>query len=164
MTQEQFWNIIEKVHQESGIDIERRFVVLEAELEKLSLEEVQSFETHFNGCVHRAYTWPLWGAAYVMGGGCSDDGFWDFRSTLVTCGRTVFERALTDPDSLADLPVELGDSLQVEGLQYIPSKVAKRRGGELLEVMSHPREPEGKKWDEADLPKLYPRLTKLYDI
>jgi len=165
MTQVQFWNILEKVHQKSGTDIEKRFAVMEAELGKLSLKEVRSFETHFNRCVHRAYTWDLWGAAYVIGGGCSDDGFWDFRSTLITCGRKVFERALKHPDSLADLPFELGDSLQVEGLQYISGNVAKRLGGDVPGPSTpHPKRPKGKNWDEGDLPNLYPRLTKMYDI
>ena len=60
MTVDQFWKIIEDVHQESGTDIDRRFEVLEAELGKLSLAEVQSFDVHFTDCLDRAFTWELW--------------------------------------------------------------------------------------------------------
>ncbi|SRR6266545_3588845 len=119
MTLDQFWGIIEKVHRKSGADIDKRFDLLETEVGNLSLAEVQSFDAHFTDCLDRAYTWELWGAAYVIGGGCSDDGFWDFRSTLITCGKKIFERALKDPESLADLDRELGESLQVEGLQFL---------------------------------------------
>jgi hypothetical protein len=38
-----------------------------------------------------------------MNGGCSDDGFDYFRGWLISQGRTVFEAALENPDSLADV-------------------------------------------------------------
>lgn len=50
-----------------------------------------------------SYRWDLWGAAYLLNGGCSDDGFEYFRGWLIAQGREVFERALQDPDVLADL-------------------------------------------------------------
>lgn len=163
MTIEQFWEIIEVVHQESGTDIDRRFEVLEAELGNLSLAEVQSFDVHFTDCLDRAFTWELWGAAYVMSGGWSDDGFWDFRSTLITCGRAIFELALKEPDSLAALESELGSNLQVEGLQYIARKVAERLGGDLLDrAQPHPREPRGRKLDGLTVADIYPKLSKKY--
>jgi hypothetical protein len=163
MTLDQFWGILEGVHRKSGPDVDKRFELLETALEELSLAEVQSFHAHFTDCLDRAYTWGVWGAADVMGGGCSDDGFWDFRSMVITCGRSIFERALKEPDSLADLPFELGDSLQVEGIQYIAGKVAERLGGDILpRSKPHPKKPSGKKWDETELATLYPRLTKKY--
>ncbi len=58
------------------------------------------------GAVARdAYAWPVWGAAYLVEGGCSDDAFMDFRDGLVLAGRATFERTLADPDTLADHPV-----------------------------------------------------------
>src|SRR5262249_47624836 len=132
---------------------------------KLPLEELGSFEAHFDRCLDRAYTHALWGAAYVIGGGCSDDGFWDFRSTLITCGRDIFEKALRDPDSLAELDRELGENLQVEGLQYLTGKVAERLGGDLPDrAQPHPIEPSGRRWDESEVAKLYPRLAEKYDF
>jgi hypothetical protein len=164
MTLEKFWEIIQRVHRKSGADIDKRFEIFEAELEKLPLEGVQSFDVHFTQCLDRAYTHELWGAAYVIGGGCSDDGFWDFRSTLITCGRDIFERALKNPDSLADLDRDLGENLQVEGIQYIAGTVAEHLGGDLLDrAQPHPKEPSGNRWDEADVARLYPKLAKKYD-
>ncbi len=46
-----------------------------------------------------------------MRGGCSDDGFDYFRGWLVAQGRTVWERALADPDSLADAGVDPRDDM-----------------------------------------------------
>lgn len=51
-----------------------------------------------------AYRSPLWAAAYVINGGCSDDGFAYFRGWLIAQGRDTFERVVADPDVLADLP------------------------------------------------------------
>ena len=64
-----------------------------------------------------AYCWSLWGAAYVINGGCSDDPFVDFRASLISRGRQVFERALSDPDSLADEDFDGSDWFN-EGYQY----------------------------------------------
>ena len=52
-----------------------------------------------------AYQYGLWTAASVIErGGCTDDGFMDFRQWLVGQGRGVYMAALKDPDSLADAP------------------------------------------------------------
>ncbi|MER6678573.1 DUF4240 domain-containing protein [Streptomyces sp. NPDC000983] len=49
-----------------------------------------------------SYLAPLWAAAYQINGGCSDDGFDYLRGWLITQGRTTFEQAIHDPDSLTD--------------------------------------------------------------
>ena len=50
-----------------------------------------------------AYHWDLWGAAYLINGGCSDDGFEYFRRWLVLQGRDVFQAAVSNPDTLAEV-------------------------------------------------------------
>ncbi|MFF1299393.1 MULTISPECIES: DUF4240 domain-containing protein [unclassified Streptomyces] len=65
-----------------------------------------------------SYTNPLWAAAYVINGGCSDDGFDYFRGWLIAQGREVFERIVADPDALAELPIVQAsavDGLHLEG-------------------------------------------------
>jgi len=42
----------------------------------------------FRRYLNKAYTWDLWGAAYLINGGCSDDGFEYFRRWLVSRGAT----------------------------------------------------------------------------
>ena len=51
----------------------------------------------------QSYRIELWGAAYLLNGGCSDDCFEYFRGWLITQGRAVYEAVLADPDSLADV-------------------------------------------------------------
>lgn len=59
--------------------------------------------------VHAAvYRWDLWAAACLIGGGCSDDSFIDFRAGLIAQGRQWYQEAAASPDSLADHPAVTG--------------------------------------------------------
>ena len=51
--------------------MDKKCELLEAELRRLPLDELRSFRRHFDECEDRAYTWELWAAAYIIGGGCS---------------------------------------------------------------------------------------------
>jgi hypothetical protein len=101
----------------------------------------------------------------VINGGCSDDGFMDFRATLISMGRKFYERALADPDSLA--ATEFDDELSCfEGFQYVGNEVAKERFGEIpARQRTFPAQPGGEPWDEddpAELARLLPKLSARY--
>jgi hypothetical protein len=163
ITLDQFWNMVEKVHRASGGDMDRKCELLDAELRRLPLEEVRSFHAHFDECKDRAYSWELWAAAYIIGGGCSDDAFSDFRSTLISMGRQTFEQALADPQSLPDMDYD-AEIAHYEGYQYVPTTVAKDLGGGQLFPRSRraPAKPSGQPWMEHEVEELYPRLAAKY--
>ena len=163
MTLDQFWTIVEEVHRDSGGDMDTKCELLGKRLHKLSQEEVQSFYQHFTDLNYRAYNWPLWAAAYIIGGGCSDDAFSDFRSTLISMGRDIFERALADPQSLADINYDAGQA-HYEGYQYVTPKVYKEMSGHdwIPGSREHPSEPSGEYWEESNIGTLYPKLAKVY--
>jgi hypothetical protein len=164
MTLDQFWNIVDKVHQASDGDMDKKCELLDAELRRLTLEEVLSFHAHFHGCEDRAYSWELWAAAYIIGGGCSDDGFSDFRSTLISMGRQTFERALADPQSLADMDYDPEIAL-FEGYQYVPTTVETDLAGgkKFMRSHPHPTRPSGTEWDEDKVAEIYPKLAGKYN-
>ena len=64
-----------------------------------------------------SYRGDLWAAAYLINGGASDDGFDYFRGWLIAQGREVFERAIADPDAMADLPAVRAAAAQQEDLE-----------------------------------------------
>jgi hypothetical protein len=66
-----------------------------------------------------AYTWDLWGAAYLINGGASDDGFEYFRSWLISMGHDVFSNAVRDPDSLANILNGKGEEIELEEFAYV---------------------------------------------
>jgi hypothetical protein len=159
MDENEFWRIIGIARRAD----EDRVNVLAAGLAKRSASEIQAFQQHYDRCIVRAYTWELWGAAYVMNGGCSDDGFRYFRDWLISEGREVFERALANPESLADLPHQEDCSLEDYG--YVALEAFESAGGndELDRDMStEGADPTGEEWTEEDLPTRFPRLTAKY--
>ena len=108
--------------------------------------------------MHRSYRWDLWGAAFVINGGCSDDGFEYFRGWLMLQGRDVWEAALRDPESLADVPLD--GNADCEDVLYVASEAYERVTGRSLGSHSEPHadQPAGQAWEEEDLETLYPRL------
>lgn len=144
--------------------MDQKCELLDAELRRLPLDEVLQFHAHFDACVDRAYNWELWAAAYIIGGGCSDDAFSDFRSTLISMGRQTYERALADPQSLADMDYD-AETAHYEGYQYVPTTVETELGGgrKFPRARPHPAGPSGKPWDEDRVAELYPKLAAKYD-
>src|SRR5215467_8735483 len=103
MDLDSFWKVIQETRAGARNDEQflRRII---PRLKKMSPDELMKFEALRNKLDAQAYSWALWGAAYLMtGGGCLDDCFDYFRAWLMSQGRKTFENALRDPDTLADI-------------------------------------------------------------
>lgn len=165
MTTDEFWKIIEAIQPES-IDMKRKCAALSARLATLSPDEVHSFADHYWHCRRTAYHWPLWDAASLMHGGCGDDKFMDFRSALITFGRDAFERALADPDTLAEWPDPLPDGGDVYGAIY--SVVDGVLGGQSRPSKGELSQPTGTSIEDANedyetaAREHFPRLAARY--
>jgi hypothetical protein len=103
MTDKQFWMLIETALKAGNNNFENQFPHLKNALEHLSTDDLLEFQRTFDRLHQISYRANLWGAAFLMNGGCSDDGFDYFRGWLISQGRKVFEAALENPDSLADV-------------------------------------------------------------
>lgn len=106
MDLEQFWNLIEQARGRAADatdseDIAEQATALLAAHEPQQIIDAQQILWDLMAASYQA---PVWAAAYVINGGCSDDGFDYFRGWLITQGRTVFEQVVADVDQLADLP------------------------------------------------------------
>lgn len=167
-----FWAIIGASR--SGFDPQRldgnmdaQLQQLESLLDALPAEEIAQFESEFEQRMADAYRWDLWGAAYVIQGGCSDDGFIDFRSWLISMGREVYEAALRDPETLVDVADASGvEETSFEDFQYAARQIYESKTGhELPDTgVSHDNEPRGEPWseDRDDLAQLLPKLWQRY--
>jgi len=120
MDVEQFWKLIEKTRQISHSAPDKQADLLIDELAKLSEADILSYQSILDDLMDRAYIAELWELAFILasGWGCSDDGFMDFRAWLIGQGQDVFEKALSDPESLIDI-VEFGQETQWEDLLYV---------------------------------------------
>ena len=96
-----FWQLIADTRQEAGNDTGRQSELLEERLSRLPAQQIVDFARMRRGLDERLYSWDIWGAAYVIEDGCSDDCFRDFRAYVISLGRGPYEAALRDPDSLA---------------------------------------------------------------
>ena len=168
MDADRFWEIIEQTLI-PGADAETRMEALSAILSQRSLDEIVAFEVAFRDRINAAYSWDLWGAAYLILGGCSDDGFEYFRRWLVSRGRATYERAIRHPDELAEIDLEPTGPDEVwefEEFYYVAGDVFEQKGGEGdIRDRSAPElgpfdRPSGKEFEEDDthLRERYPRL------
>lgn len=157
MTLDEFWQTVEGLNPENAIE------ELTERLQALSPAEIIEFDAHFWQMQRRAYDWLLWAAAYVIDGGCSDDGFTDFRYGLISRGRAFYESALRDPDSLADLLPD-NDFIPKQGFGYVASRVYKAKTGEdMPDAELPPRgKPSGENWDFDDPELCAQKLPELW--
>ncbi|MEU7600889.1 DUF4240 domain-containing protein [Streptomyces sp. NPDC040724] len=102
MDKQTFWQLIETARAGAAADeVAGRAAEL---LAARPAAEIAAAQQVLWDLLAESYRSPLWAAAYVINGGCSDDGFDYFRGWLLTQGRDAFEAALADPDSLAAHP------------------------------------------------------------
>jgi hypothetical protein len=158
MDESRFWSLIDAARSRAGDSEGARPSLLRTALAALPAAEIQAFQRLYDVALAHANRWDLWGAAYLMNGGCSDDGFRYFRDWLISEGRDTWQRALADPDSLADFPVR--NEFELEAFGYAAQEAyAEHSDKELARDPCGEGEPEGRAWIEDELPALLPRLA-----
>ncbi len=165
MDKAQFWQLMEDAKIKCGGECEAQAELLRSSLLLLPAEEIAAFDKIFSEVRASAYRWDLWGAAYLINGGCSDDGFEYFCWWLIGQGQAMFEAALADPDSLADFIrddiVWRDGQLECEDIAYAAMAAYKEKTGQELpydEQNSRLAEPEGVRWEDAELDALFPKI------
>jgi hypothetical protein len=136
VTTDEFWNLVDRARgQATDGDADMIGENLVGVLSTLPDADILGAGRILDGLMSQAMLVDLWAAAYAIGGGCSDDGFEDFRGWLVSRGREVFERVVADPDALADLPevhvaINRGDHLSGESTVFAAWRAWEQRTGE----------------------------------
>jgi hypothetical protein len=73
-----FWAIIESA--QSGHPFDEALVDVLAARPR---QDILEYHERFGELQSALYRWDVWAAAYLIGGGCSDDSFTDFRAGLI---------------------------------------------------------------------------------
>ena len=116
MSEEKFWEIIEQSKSEDPQDQLDKLIEI---LSEMTVDDIFGFDYRLDKFLEQSYNSDLWAAAYVVCGGCSDDGFDYFRAWLVSRGKEIYEKALENPDSLIDVFAEMeNDFPENEELLY----------------------------------------------
>lgn len=188
MDERTWWALIEDARTEAGGHADDRdspddplVGLVTDRLAELDGPDIVAFDAMLTRVLDSAYRRPLWNAAYLIEGGCGDDGFMDFRAGLALLGRDVFTRAVDDPDTLADVPTVVRMGLEdtgwigAEGLHYAARNAYERVMGETgsfdasmetaVRSMRRPDRPAGEDWDvddDAETRLRLPRLAALF--
>ncbi|MGW3462091.1 DUF4240 domain-containing protein [Streptomyces olivaceoviridis] len=170
MDETEFWELIDATRDAAGGDPEEQADALVERLLRLEPDLVLDFARHFEARYNRAYRWDLWGAAWLLLDGCSDDAFDFFRCWLIGQGREVFEGAVHEPDALAGLLGDFDEEIDGDGeeLGYAADEAYEQLTGTVapdLGIAPAPAEPEGTPLDLEDdrvLAQRFPRLWQRF--
>ncbi|KUN21250.1 hypothetical protein AQJ23_30420 [Streptomyces antibioticus] len=119
MDTKEFWHLINKARFATTDEVPFH-EALTALLAARPKQQILEYQDHFDTLHDALYRWDVWAAAYLIGGGCSDDSFMDFRAGLIAQGRHWYERAVASPDALADHPdaIAAATDFQLRALFY----------------------------------------------
>jgi hypothetical protein len=167
MDEEQFWDIVARACRSNPRTAGEWGQWLQAELKCLEPAKIIEWNHIFDRLAARAYTVDLWGAAYIINGAAYDDEFYNFRCWLIGMGQDVYEDAVANPDSLADVVVPGFDA---EAEIYAAAHVAWMAVTGRLDTDPYPARKEraelrGEDWefdDDEELRRRLPRLAAMY--
>lgn len=162
MNENEFWKLIENSRVAAKNRYTEQISALKTLLVKLENKEIEKFNNRFTALLVVSYDWKLWGAAYVINGGCSDDCFDYFRQYLIRHGKNRFYQTIKDPESCAGW-IKSEEQEGWEGLQYCAMDAYKQKTGKELPKSYNPKfELKGKPFDEETVSKQYPKLSKKF--
>ncbi|UOQ53620.1 DUF4240 domain-containing protein [Hymenobacter cellulosivorans] len=174
MTIPEFWQLIDASKTAAAGDQTAQADFLSEQLAALEPAQIIEFECRLRENLREADDFNIMAALKIMDGYVSDASYLYFRAWLVGQGQTVFQNALRDADSLAQVAKEPYQDF--ENLLYVATEAFGRRTGQREEDETFPRdvavsrgldydlgaETKGEDWREEQLPKLLPRLWKKF--
>jgi hypothetical protein len=172
MRTDDFWAVIERATADrpaSPADVAERAA---AELAAGDPAEIVAWDRHLGKVMAASGKEDLWAAAYLIHGGCSEEGFDSFRGWLIAHGREAVASAVREPDSLAGMPAvkiaaDNGAVFEAEEVLTIAATAyAKATGEELPASEAPPTRPDpADLWDfdnEDEMRRRLPRLSSLF--
>jgi hypothetical protein len=172
MRTDDFWAVIARATADrpaSPADVAQRAV---AELAALDPQEIVAWGHHLDKVLVASGKEDLWAAAYLINGGCSEDGFDAFRGWLIAHGRDAVARCVRDPDSLAKVAVvraaaDTGAVFEAEEVLHIADQAYEQATGEPLPAYERPvtRPDAADLWDfddEEEMARRLPHLSELF--
>ena len=165
MDEDQFWKIIKTTKDNSNGDFEQQQKELSDELHKLTPDDIILFGNRFRYFRGQANKWDLWGAIYIINGGCSDDSFNDFREWVIGQGKDFYYKTINNPETLVEVDREQIEDIDYEGLGYVPSTVFEElTGQEMPYPFQENNDTTGSEWQEEgdDLKNMFPKLFEKY--
>ncbi|HRI70843.1 MAG TPA: DUF4240 domain-containing protein [Polyangium sp.] len=164
---DRWWNLIERSRKgakDNEAQADRLIKLLSTEL---SAAEIITFDTFLQERVRDAFRSDLWAVAYIMNGGCSDDGFDYFLGWLICKGKAHYEAALANPEQAAKGVRPDDEPFENEVVYYGPSRAWAIKTGKPIDeyykiAPAVPRTLQGELFDEDTVENAYPKLAKKF--
>ncbi len=172
MRTDDFWAVIARATADrpaSPAEVAKRAA---ADLATRDPEEIVAWGRHLDKVMVASGTEDLWAAAYLINGGCSDEGFDGFRGWLIAHGRDAVAQSVKAPDSLADMPAvraaaDNGAAFEAGEVLTIAADAYAQATGEEMPSGERPvtRPDAADLWDfdnEEEMQRRLPRLSELF--
>ncbi len=164
-TDERWWDLIERSREDTNGAEEQAEQLHDLLVEELTAEEIVAFDRFVLERIRDAYRWDLWEIAYLMNGGCSDDGFDYFCGWLVGKGRKHYEAALANPEDAAKDVSPEDEPFENEMLWYVAANAWQDKTGQADYDSVAPdvtRTLIGEPFDEDTVSEKHPKLAKKF--
>jgi hypothetical protein len=168
MRTDDFWAVIARATADRPAtpgEVAKRAV---ADLAARDPEEIVAWGRHLDKVMVASGTEDLWAAAYVIHGGCSEEGFDAFRGWLIAHGRDAVANSVKSPDSLANVAVikgaaETGAVFEAPEVLTIAAEAYREATGDEMPAEERPptRPDVADLWDFDDEEEMQRRLPKL---
>lgn len=161
MNEHRFWGLVQDARSAGSGNYIKQIDALKRLLFTLEPWEIEQFDNRFSALMDQATLWKLWGAAYVIRGGCAEDCFEFFRQYLIAQGRDRYYAALKDPESCSTwIKPENWD-----GIFYVAPQVYKMKTGfEIPSSFQPAYELRGDPFDEKMVAREFPQLAKKFSL
>jgi hypothetical protein len=163
MDKDTFWKMVDQSRRGTK-DVDEQMERLFALVRELDPPEILEFDRCFLECVKDAFRGDLWAAAYIINGGCSDDGFDYFLGWLIALGRINYETALGNPERAGDC-VEPGDFAECGKIWSVAARAYEDKTGKTDFYETAPkvyRTLIGELFEEDKVEALYPELAERF--
>lgn len=131
LSEDIFWSIIDRSLKNTKNQDEQEAYLVK-EIGKLTPMEMVGFRLRTDKLLYDTYNDGMWCAAYIMNGGCGDDGFEYFRCWVISRGKDTYEKAKTNPDSLIAAAIDEEDIYDFEGFWYVALTAFEKKTGKKL--------------------------------
>ncbi len=160
MDRDAFWTVVDDAAASSNgmyATVDRVRETLQA----MPPEEIIAFARIQQELMAESYRWDLWGLAFVIHGGASDDAFEFFRAGLMSQGRGRWELTLDNPVRASEImAVEDVDDLELEEFLSVAAEAYESATGEAMPddalAVRYPPQPLGEPLDEEAMWAMYP--------
>jgi len=164
---DRWWDLIERSRKgakDSDAQADRLIELLSSEL---SAAEIVAFDRFLQERIRDAFRADLWAVAYIMNGGCSDDGFDYFLGWLICKGRAHYETALANPEKAAKGVSPDDEPFENEVVYYGPSRAWAVKTGNPIDdyykiAPAVQRSLQGELFDEDTVYDEHPALAKKF--